>query len=57
MSWGRVVVLDSELGVEILENRIIELFPIIRHEGPRDPEFAYYRMPDEVAYLMFCDCC
>ena len=57
MSWGLVVVLDSELGAEIPKLRIVELFPIIRHKGPRDPEPVYYRMPDEVAYLLFCDCC
>ena len=27
MSWGRVVVLDFKLGAEILELRIVELFP------------------------------
>ena len=52
MSWGRVVVLDFELRVEIPELRIVKLFPVIRHEGPRDPESAYYRTADEVAYLM-----
>ena len=57
MSRGRVVVLDSELNAKILELRIVELFPIIRHEGPRDPKLAYYRMPDGVVYLLFCDCC
>ena len=57
MSWGRVVDLDSDLGVEILELMIVELFLVIRHEGPRDPEPANYRTPDEVAYLMLCDCC
>ena len=57
MSWGLVVVLDSELDVEILKLRIVELFPIIIHEGPRDPEPAYYRTLDEVAYLLFRDCC
>ena len=56
MGYGRVVVLDCELGAEIPELRIVELFPIIRHEGPRDPEPAYYRTLDEVAYLLFCDC-
>ena len=56
MSCGRVLVLDSELGAEIPELRIVELFPVIRHKGPRDPELAYYRTPDEVAYLLFCDC-
>ena len=57
MSWGRVVVLDSELNAEIPELRVVELFPIIRHEGPRDPEPTYYRVQDEVAYLLFYDCC
>ena len=57
MSWGRVVVLNSELGAEIPKLRIIELFPIIRLEGPRDPKPAYYKTPDEVAYLLFYDCC
>ena len=51
-----MVVLDFELCAEILELRIVELFPIIRHEGPRDPEPVYYRTPDEVTYLMLCDC-
>ena len=57
MSWGRVVVLDSELSVEIPKLRIFELFPIIRHKGPRDPESAYYRTLDEIVYLLLCDCC
>ena len=57
MSWGRVVVLDSELSTEIPELRIVELFPVIRHKGPQDPKPSYYRTPDEVAYLLFCYCC
>ena len=57
MSRGRVVVLDSEHSAEIPKLRIVELFPIIRHQGPRDPKPAYYRTLDEVAYLLFCDCC
>ena len=55
MSWGQVVVLDSKLGAEIPELKIVELFPVIRHEGPWYPEPAYYRKLDEVAYLLFCD--
>ena len=55
MSWGRVVVPDPELGVEILELRIVELLPIVRHHGPRDTKFAYYGAPNEVAYLLFRD--
>ena len=57
MSWGRVVVLNSELGAKIPELKIIELFHVIRHEGPRDPKPTYYRTPDIVAYLLLCDCC
>ena len=55
--WGVTVVLDFEFGAEIPELRIVELFPIVRHEGPRDLEPAYYRTPDKVTYLLFCDCC
>ena len=57
MSWGRVVVLDSKLSAEIPKLRFVELFPIVRHEGPRDPKSTYYKATDEVAYLLFCDRC
>ena len=57
MSWGRVVVLDSELSAEIPKLRIVELFPIVRQEGSRDPKSTYYKAPDEVAYLLLCDRC
>ena len=55
MSWGRVVVPDPELGTEIPELRIVELLPIIQHQGSRDTKPAYYGMPNEVTYLLFCD--
>ena len=55
MSWGRVVVLDSELSAEIPKLRIVELFPIVGNEGPRDPKSTYYKAPDEVACLLFYD--
>ena len=55
MSWGRVVVLDPELGTEIPEVRIVELLPIIRHQGPRDTKSTYYGTPNEFVYLLFCD--
>ena len=29
MSWGRVVVLDSELSAEIPKLKIVDLFPIV----------------------------
>ena len=56
MSWGQVIVFYSEISTEIPKLRIVELFPIIRHEGPRDPKPSYYKTPDEVAYLLLCDC-
>ena len=55
MSWGRVVVFDLELGTEIPDLRIVELLPIIRHQGSLDAKLANYGTPDEVAYLLFCD--
>ena len=55
MSWGRVVVFDFELGTEIPELRIVELLPIIRHQGSWDAKPANSGMPNEVAYLLFCD--
>ena len=57
MSWGRVVVLDSELSSGIPKLRIVELFPIFGYEGPRDPKSTYYKAPYKVAYLLLCDCC
>ena len=55
MSWGRVVVLDPELGIEIPELRIVELLPIIRYQSSRDTKPANYGTPNEVAYLLLCD--
>ena len=55
MSWGRVVVLDLELGTEIPELRIVELLPVIRHQGPWDTKSAYYGASNEVVYFLFCD--
>ena len=55
MSWGRVVVLDPELGIEILELRIVELLPIVRHQGSWDAKLANYGAPDKAAYLLLCD--
>ena len=57
MSWGRVVVLDSELSAEVPELRIVELFPIVGHKGSRDPESTYYKAPDEITHLLLCDRC
>ena len=28
MSWGRIIILDSELGVKVLEFQVVELFSI-----------------------------
>ena len=55
MSWGRVVILDSELSAEISELRIVKLFPIIRYQGSRDSEPAYYGTPNKVTHLWLGD--
>ena len=55
MSWGRLVFLDPELGTEILELRIVELLPIVRHQGSWDAKPTNYGAPYEVAYLLLCD--
>ena len=55
MSWGEVLVPDPELGIEIPELRIVELLPIIRHQGPWDIKPAYYGAPNEVVYLLLRD--
>ena len=55
MSWGRVVVLDPELDTEIPELRIVELRPIIRHQGSWDTKPTNYGTLNEVAYLLICD--
>ena len=55
MSCGQVVVPDYELGTEIPKLRIIELFPIVLHQGSWDTKLAYYGTPNEVTYLLFCD--
>ena len=55
MSWGRVVVLNPELGTEIPELRIVKLLPIIRYQGYWDAKPANYGTPDEVVYLLLCD--
>ena len=53
MSWGRVVIPDPELGAKIPKLRIVELLPILRHQGPRDTNPEYNGAPYEVAYLLF----
>ena len=55
MSWGQVVVLDPELGIEIPELRIVELLPIIRHRGSWDAKLVNYGAPDKAACLLFYD--
>ena len=52
-----MVILDSELGIEVSELKIVELFPIIRYQGFRDSELAYYGLPNKVTHLFIGDCC
>ena len=57
MSWGGVVILDTELDAEISELGIVKLFPIIRYQGSRDSEFANYGTSNKVTYLLLGDRC
>ena len=55
MSWGWVVILDTELDTEISELGIVELFPIIRHQGSRDFEPENYGTLNKVTFLLLGD--
>ena len=50
-------ILDSELGAEISELRVVELFSIIRYHVSRDFEPTYYGPPNKVSHLLLSDCC
>ena len=57
MSWGRIVILDSELGAKFLKFEVVELLFIIKHQCFWDSKPAYYGTPNEVMYLLLSDCC
>ena len=57
MSWGRIVILDSELDVKVFEFLVFELFSIIRYQRFWDLEPTNYGSPNEVTYLLLDDCC
>ena len=57
MSWGRIVILDSDLGVKVFEFWVVEPLSIIRHQCFWDSEPAYYGSPNKVAYFLLGDCC
>ena len=57
MSWGRIVILDSEISAKVFEFQVVELLSIIRYQCFWDSELAYYRMPNKVTYLLLSDCC
>ena len=57
MSWGRIVILDSELDAEVFEVQVVELLAIIKYQCFCDFEPAYYGTPHEVTYLFLGDCC
>ena len=57
MSWGRIVILDSELDAEVFEVQVVELLAIIKYQCFCDFKPAYYGTPHEVTYLFLGDCC
>ena len=52
MSWGRIVILDSELDAKVFEFQVVELLSIIRHQCFWDSEPAYYGTPNEVTFFL-----
>ena len=56
MCWGRVIIFNSELGTEISEFSVVELFSVVRYQSSWDTKPAYDGSPYEIAYLLFCDC-
>ena len=57
MCWGRIVILDSELGATFFEYQVVELLSIIIYQYFWDSEPAYYGTPNEVTYHFLSDCC
>ena len=55
MRWGRVVILNSELGTEISKFGVVELFSVVWYQGSWDTKPAYDDSPHKIAYLLFCD--
>ena len=56
MRWGRVVILNFELGTEISEFGVVALLSVVRYQGFGDAKPAYDGLPHEIAYLLLCDC-
>ena len=57
MSWGQIVILDSDLSAKVFEFLVVELHSIIRYQCFWDSEPVDYGPPNEVAYLFLGDCC
>ena len=57
MSWGQIVILDSKLNTKIFEFLVVKMLSIIIYQCFWDLEPADYGPPNEVAYLLFDDCC
>ena len=57
MSWGLIIILDSELGVIVFKFQVVKLLSIIKYQCFWDFEPTYYGTPNEVAYLLLGDCC
>ena len=57
MSWGRIVILDFELGAKVFEFQVVELLSIIRHQCFWNSKPAYHGTPNEVTYLLLGDYC
>ena len=57
MSWGRIVILDPELGAKAFESLVVELFSIVLYQCFWDSEPTDYGPSNEVAHFLLGDCC
>ena len=55
MGWGRIVILDSEIGAKVFEFQVVQLLSIIRYQCFWDSKPAYDGTPNEVMYLLLGD--
>ena len=56
MSWGRIVILDPELGAKDFESLVVERFSILLYQCFWDSKPIDYGPPNEDAHFLLGDC-
>ena len=57
MGEGGVVVFDPQLQAKIPKGVVVELFPVVWDQDPKDPISADDVPLDEVSYILLCNGC